>query len=65
MTEKILRRPEVEKQVGLARSALYAAIAKGLFPKPVKLSERAVGWLESEIQQWIKERPLIKREGRK
>jgi prophage regulatory protein len=26
------------------------------FPQPVKLGTRAVGWVESEIQKWIKRR---------
>jgi len=54
MSEKILRRPEVEERTGLKRSSLYAAIKNGEFPSPIKLSERAVGWTESSINEWIK-----------
>ncbi len=56
MNEKILRRPDVQARTGLSRSALYDAIKKGLFPKPIKLTERAVGWAESAISQWIDSR---------
>lgn len=28
----------------------------GLRPKPVSLGGRAVGWIESEIQQWLEQR---------
>lgn len=53
---KILRRPEVEKVTGLCRSTIYAKMEDGTFPKPIKLSERSVGWLEHEVQEWLKNR---------
>lgn len=56
MTEKMLRRPAVEQLVGLGRSTIYAMIAEGTFPKPLKLGKRAVGWRESEITAWIDNR---------
>jgi len=59
MAEKtvvILRRNAVEKKVGLGRSSIYAELAKNTFPKPVKLSQRSIGWIESEIDDWIASR---------
>ncbi|MQM38448.1 hypothetical protein KBTX_02459 [wastewater metagenome] len=53
MPDRILRRPEVERITGMGRSALYAAMQEGRFPRPVKLGPRAVGWRESEVQAWI------------
>lgn len=50
---RILRLKDVLDNTGLARSTIYAFIQKGLFPKPVSLGERSVGWLESEVQDWI------------
>ncbi|MFM9860607.1 AlpA family transcriptional regulator [Pseudoxanthobacter sp. M-2] len=50
--QQILRLPEVKRATGLGRSSIYAHIAEGRFPKPVPLSGRAVGWLESEIAAW-------------
>jgi prophage regulatory protein len=41
----ILRRPQVEARTGLSRSTLYQYIQDGLFPRPVSLGARAVGWL--------------------
>lgn len=52
----IYRRPEVEKLVGLSRSTLYAMMAEGSFPKPVKLGKRAVGWREQDIVTWLDSR---------
>jgi len=43
-------------KVGSSRSSIYLMISKGLFPKPVKLGVRAVGWKESEIDEWIEDK---------
>ena len=55
-TERILRWPEVQRCTGICRSNAYKLISEGKFPPPIKLGERASGWLESEINNWIKER---------
>ncbi len=53
----ILRRKQVESRTGLSRSTIYARIAAGEFPSPINLgSDRAVGWLEAEIDQWVQSR---------
>ena len=60
----ILRRKQVEARTGLSRSTIYQYIKDGAFPKPVPLGPRAVGWLESEVSEWIAGRVKIAREGR-
>jgi prophage regulatory protein len=50
---KILRLKAVIDCTGLARSTIYKYIAEGNFPKPVSLGERCVGWLDSEVHDWI------------
>ena len=56
MTERILRRREVEARTGLSRSTLYAQMAEGTFPRPVRLGKRAVGWTDSAISEWPESR---------
>lgn len=58
MTASILRRPAVEATVGLGRSAIYNMMAKGLFPKPVKLTAKAVGWRKADIDAWLASREV-------
>ena len=53
---RILRLPEVLARTGLSRSTIYLRIEQGRFPRPVPLGGRAVGWIESEIDEWIRER---------
>jgi len=45
----LLRLPEVIRLSGHSRSMLYALISQGLYPKPVKISERAVAWISYEV----------------
>ena len=52
----ILRRKQVEVRTGLSRSTIYARIAEGSFPSPIDLGGRAVGWIESEINNWLQSR---------
>ncbi len=45
---------------GLARSTIYAEIAKGKFPRQIKLTgARSVGWHESAVVQWIESRQQV------
>jgi prophage regulatory protein len=56
MTDRILRRPDVEARTGLSRSTIYQLMSEGRFPRPIKLSKRAVGWYESAITRWLESR---------
>ncbi len=58
---RILRLREVMARTGLSRSTVYELIGKRLFPHPVSLSARAVGWIESEVETWIAARVTMDR----
>lgn len=49
MAHTILRLPSVKSQSGYSRSTIYLRIEQGLWPKPVSLGARAVGWPASEV----------------
>jgi prophage regulatory protein len=53
---RLLKRPEVQLKTGKGRSSIYNDMARGLFPKPVNIGPKAVGWIEEEINQWIRDR---------
>ncbi len=53
----LLKRPEVEAMTALSRSALYEAMARGDFPRPIRIGPRGVRWIAAEIQEWIALRP--------
>lgn len=54
--ERVLRRAEVEKIVGLSRSTIYAAMSRQLFPRPILIGVRAVGWRLKDIENWLETR---------
>jgi prophage regulatory protein len=56
MTYTILRLPAVKAAIGLSRSSIYLRIADRTFPKPISLGARAVGWLQSDIDDWLRQR---------
>lgn len=49
MASTILRLPAVKAESGYSRSSIYLRISQGLWPKPVSLGARAVGWPADEV----------------
>jgi prophage regulatory protein len=48
------RKPDVIRRTGFSNSALYAAVSRGIFPRPVSLGTgRAVAWVQSEVDSYI------------
>ncbi|WGW01759.1 AlpA family phage regulatory protein [Vibrio sp. YMD68] len=53
---RILRLNEVINRVGVSRSTIYVWMQEGNFPKNIVLGRKSVGWLNSDISNWIKQR---------
>ena len=53
---QLYRLPQVCALIGLRRSAIYAAIARGEFPQPLKIGKRASAWRRSDIEAWLESR---------
>ena len=53
---RVERMRSVSARTGLCPSDIYVRIAKGTFPKPIALGERAQGFISTEIDNWIKQR---------
>jgi len=51
----ILRLPAVKTRTGLSRSTIYLRISEDSFPRPISLGGRAVGWIESEVDEWLEQ----------
>ena len=60
---RFLRLPEVLARTGLSRSTIYVRLEQGRFPRPVSLGSRAVGWVEAEVDEWMRERIAASRDG--
>jgi prophage regulatory protein len=59
--EEILRKPDVRKMVKLSDASIYRREILGEFPKRISLGGKSVGWLKSEVDQWIGQRAAERR----
>ena len=55
MLPQIFRRKDLEERLKLSRSSIYAMMAEGEFPKPIRLGRRALGWLSDDIEKWLQD----------
>ena len=53
---RFLRLKEVMHITGLGRTSVYNFMAEGKFPKSVSLGDRAVAWIESDIEEWMEQK---------
>ncbi len=53
MQNNIIRLPQAIQKTGLSRSTIYSLISRGEFPQKIQLATRSIGFLESEINDWI------------
>jgi prophage regulatory protein len=59
---RILRIKDVMAKTGISRSGIYAHSSTGDFPAKLSLMPggTAVGWIESEIEEWINQRIIAR-----
>lgn len=57
--KKVLRLTEVTYTSGLSRSSIYRLMKLGLFPKAIRIGITAVGWLSSDIDQFLADRKEV------
>lgn len=55
----LLRTCDVIKITGISRSTIWRLEKNKKFPARKVISKNSVGWLKSEIMQWIYDRPTI------
>ena len=56
MEPRILRLRQALSVTGLSKATIYRLLNVGAFPRPIRLSERAVGWRTEEIDEWLASR---------
>ena len=60
---RLLRLPEVMARTGLSRTTIYVWRKEGRFPQPVLLGTRTLAWIESELEEWMREQIAKSRGG--
>ena len=59
MSKFILRMKDVVEIVGVSENTIRNWINQEIFPKPIKLGPRAVGWRSEQIEDWLHERARL------
>ncbi len=54
--ERIIRKPELIAKIGLSDPSIYRRERRGEFPKRIPLGGNSVGWLESEVNEWLRKK---------
>ena len=59
MIDRFIREPECKRITGLSRTSRWRLERVGQFPKRRQISPGLIAWLESEVQEWLRERAEI------
>lgn len=57
--DPLYRWETVQQVTGMKKSAAYAEMARGNFPRPVRIGAKAVAWRSSAIAEWINSREQV------
>lgn len=55
---KFIRPAELAEMISVSKSTLWRMEKKGELPPRRQLSKRCVGWVESDILQWLQKLPV-------
>jgi len=58
-TLRIIRPKELAELLSVSTVTVWRMEKRGELPRRKKISTRTVGWLESEIKEWLEQRPLV------
>jgi len=53
MDKSLLSYQEVQEIIGRSRSTISRWVADGLFPAPKEIAPQIVGWLRTDIEDWL------------
>lgn len=53
---RVLRKPELEHRTGWSGMQIWREEKAGRFPKRIVLGPNSVGWIEEEVDDWIRAR---------
>ncbi len=56
----VLRLEDLCRYTGKGRTAIYEGVKSRDFPAPIRLGVRAVGWLKSDVDQWLADRAAVR-----
>ena len=55
MSMRFIRFKELRQRIPLGRTTIWKMMREGRFPQSRKIGKMAAAWLESEVEDWMKE----------
>lgn len=55
---EVIRPTALSKLLSISKPTLWRMEQRGELPKRVRISERAVGWLKSDIEEWLESKKI-------
>jgi len=55
---EVIRAKDLSKLLSVSLPTLWRMEKRGDLPKRVNISERVVGWLKSDIQEWLESKKI-------
>ncbi len=52
---RIIKAKEVADKLSISVAYVHILSNKGKLPKPIRVSEGRLGWIESEVEDWMRE----------
>lgn len=62
MSVTFYRLPKVRELTGFSTSTIWRLEKAGEFPSRIKIGQRAVAWLDSEVNEWLNKKSNLKTE---
>jgi len=56
MDQRITRKPELFSRLGLSDATIWRMERAGKFPRRIQIGGKAVGWFDSEINNWMNQK---------
>jgi len=51
----LIRLQEVRRITGLGTTTIYQSVARGDFPRQIKIGPKSVAWVKSEVMNWCRD----------
>lgn len=58
---KLLKLSQVLEKTSLSRATWYRLVADGIAPSQVRISARRVGWMDEEVERYLRQRSSVGR----
>jgi len=53
---RFIRSREVVEMIGVSRTTLWRMVREGSFPRPVRITERSLGYVLEAVEAWMQAR---------